>query len=568
MTDETKTSLATTRTSSGLSRRHQQARLKRVALQFLSNIYMHSETVQDQMSFINNNNERKNSTDVGADVLLPSPGIILAQNKNQQADKISIRLRGKKFKYTKHPSSIKRKNNSNWVLSQWRKDAIKNGLLDSRVFMSYSKAYPTLCYSIKPYKKSNKSKYGGTEQKRLKRSKDVNRFGKILSKRFGKGLAYGHMLCSIRFDNDYSDKTNNRYESFLRGSDGEDENDDENINAQIEYIINREQSEWYKEFCKGWQHERESQREREKLYNAYYIDDPRLRQGARKTVITKLGPMYTFSVIRYANQKTLKNELNEDFAELHPWIPPSLTLSKIRNLKRETLEYWKRQDLEISTLALAVVYFEKLIMRKLVIKSNRKLKFATCLLLAFKFNESTMMMEDDNVNKAIKEEQNRRNGNNNNNDDDDDNGNVSIVLNYKKNDTNEKSANNIFEAAQQIYGIGRKEIIKNEMQVFSELSFGLFTNPNDVVHHFNRLLRTIELRPEQYLTSEGFLFWRNTVEEDRRSRQEVEEEEEELDVEYGMMYEEDVNVNLYHGKNDAMTERMMKNNTKRKGVVE
>ena len=103
------------------------------------------------------------------------------------------------------------------------------------------------------------------------------------------------------------------------------------------------------------------------------------------------------------------------------------------------------------------------------------------------------------------------------------------------------------------------------MQVFSELSFGLFTNPNDVVHHFNRLLRTIELRPEQYLTSEGFLFWRNTVEEDRRSRQEVEEEEEELDIEYGMMYEEDVNVNLYHDKNDAMTERMMKNN---KGVVE
>ena len=95
---------------------------------------------------------------------------------------------------------------------------------------------------------------------------------------------------------------------------------------------------------------------------------------------------------------------------------------------------------------------------------------------------------------------------------------------------------------------------------FSELSFGLFTNPNDVVHHFNRLLRTIELRPEQYLTSEGFLFWRNTVEEDRRSRQEVEEEEEELDIEYGMMYEEDVNVNLYHDKNDAMTERIMKNN--------
>eukprot|EP00943_MAST-04B_sp_MAST-4B-sp1_P001437 g1437.t1 len=521
--------------SSGLNRRHQQARLKRVALQFLSNIYMHSETVQDQDSLLSYDNERKQSSESGADVLLPSPGIILAQNKNQQADKISIRLRGKKFKYTKHPPMLKNKN-YNWVLSQWRKDAIKSGLLDSRVFMSYSKAYPTLCYSIKPYK-SNNLKGGSVEQKerskRLKRSKDVNRFGKILSKRFGKGLAYGHMLCTVRFDNDYSNKTNRLYEKFLNGRLGLESDEDENGDARMEYIINRNQSEWYKDFCRAWQHERESQREREKLYNAYYIDDPRLRQGARKTVITKLGPMYTFSVIRYANQKTLKNELNEDFGELHPWIPPSLTLSKIRNLKRETLEYWKKQDLEISTLALAVVYFEKLIMRKLVIKSNRKLKFATCLLLAFKFNESTMIVEDDNVNQAIKEEQDKNQGNEKDNDSV---GDVQILLNSKTNvnDINKKSANNIFEAAQQIYGIGRKEIIKNEMQVFSELSFGLFTNPTDVVHHFNRLLHTIELRPEQYLTSEGFLFWRNTTGEDRQSR--IEEGLQEEDVQVEIMY--------------------------------
>ena len=70
----------------------------------------------------------------------------------------------------------------------------------------------------------------------------------------------------------------------------------------------------------GAMNERHNAKEKE-AYNPYYIDDPRLRQGARKTVITKLGPMYTFSVIRYANQKTLENELNEDFAESHPWIP-------------------------------------------------------------------------------------------------------------------------------------------------------------------------------------------------------------------------------------------------------
>ena len=34
--------------------------------------------------------------------------------------------------------------------------------------------------------------------------------------------------------------------------------------------------------------------------------------------------------------------------------------------------------------------------------------------------------------------------------------------------------------------------------MFSELSFGLFTDPDDVVEHFNRLLRVIELRPHEY----------------------------------------------------------------------
>ena len=204
------------------------------------------------------------------------------------------------------------------------------------------------------------------------------------------------MLCSIRFDNDFSTKMNKRYESFLSGHSEEKDED-----SQIEYMINQEYLEWYREFCKAWCHERETQREREKAYNPYYIDDPRLRQGARKTVITKLGPMYTFSVIRYANQKTLKNELNEDFAESHPWIPPSLTLSKIRNLKRQTRVLEEaRFDLYIST---GYCIFLEAVIRKLVIKSNRKLKFATCLLLAG-FNES-MVSEDDNVNQAINEEQ-------------------------------------------------------------------------------------------------------------------------------------------------------------------
>ena len=94
-------SLSTTRVSSGVNRRHQAARLKRVALQFLSNIYMYSETVQEYQQTQDSHVERKSSADAThGDILLPS-GIILAQNKNQRADKVSIRLRGKKCKYTK-----------------------------------------------------------------------------------------------------------------------------------------------------------------------------------------------------------------------------------------------------------------------------------------------------------------------------------------------------------------------------------------------------------------------------------------------------------------------------------
>ena len=44
-------------------------------------------------------------------------------------------------------------------------------------------------------------------------------------------------------------------------------------------------------------------------------------------------------------------------------------------------------DIEISTAALAVVSFERLVLKGLVTKLNRRLTMATCLLLAFKFNE-------------------------------------------------------------------------------------------------------------------------------------------------------------------------------------
>jgi hypothetical protein len=68
-------------------------------------------------------------------------------------------------------------------------------------------------------------------------------------------------------------------------------------------------------------------------------------------------------------------------------MPPSLTLSKIRSLKQQVLLIGLKSDLEISTIALACVYFERLCLDCRVDKSNRQLTFAACLLLAYKTNE-------------------------------------------------------------------------------------------------------------------------------------------------------------------------------------
>jgi Cyclin, N-terminal domain len=81
-------------------------------------------------------------------------------------------------------------------------------------------------------------------------------------------------------------------------------------------------------------------------------------------------------------------------------MPPSLTLSKIRSVKGQALMAFVRADLEIGTVALACVYFERLCLSCRVDKMNRRLCFASCILLASKINEPTEVLvirEDSNL---------------------------------------------------------------------------------------------------------------------------------------------------------------------------
>jgi hypothetical protein len=74
-------------------------------------------------------------------------------------------------------------------------------------------------------------------------------------------------------------------------------------------------------------------------------------------------------------------------------MPPSLTLSKIRGVKQQALVAAVNANMEVSTVALACVYFERLCLDTRVDKSNRRLSLAACLLLAAKINEKNVRLD-------------------------------------------------------------------------------------------------------------------------------------------------------------------------------
>ncbi|KAF7721502.1 CDK5 and ABL1 enzyme substrate 2 [Apophysomyces ossiformis] len=92
-------------------------------------------------------------------------------------------------------------------------------------------------------------------------------------------------------------------------------------------------------------------------YDPYFLDND--SYGKLCAISSSLGTS-SGQIIRPSD---LKRELNEQFRLAHPQLAPEITLSKIRSIKSHLLDIGRAADLEISSVAHAYVYFEKLVIK-------------------------------------------------------------------------------------------------------------------------------------------------------------------------------------------------------------
>jgi hypothetical protein len=163
------------------------------------------------------------------------------------------------------------------------------------------------------------------------------------------------------------------------------------------------------------------------------------------------------------------NSANEGPKEKTVRMPPSLTLSKVRSVKHQTLVAAVKAQLEIGTVALACVYFERLCLDCRVDKSNRRLSFAACLLLAAKLNEP-------NVGLVMRREESSG-----------EDMTARLTSSARPNKRSSTMFAALLEFFTQEWSLSLRHLFDAEWGVFAALGFSLHVSPSQVTFHFKRL---------------------------------------------------------------------------------
>ncbi|XP_030625049.1 CDK5 and ABL1 enzyme substrate 2 [Chanos chanos] len=174
-------------------------------------------------------------------------------------------------------------------------------------------------------------------------------------------------------------------------------------------------------------------------YDPNLLSDPQWPCGKHKRVL--IFASYMTTVIEYVKPSDLKKDMNETFREKFPHI--KLTLSKIRSLKREIRSVGEECNLQPVTIAMAFVYFEKLVLQGRLNKQNRKLVTAACLLLAAKISS----------------------------------------------DLKKQEVKQLIDKLEERFRIGRRELIQFEFTILVALEMALYLPESKVMPHYRSLVQ-------------------------------------------------------------------------------